>query len=212
MHTITALTAQQRRTDRVNVFLDGAYAFSLATAVALSLRVGDALSAAQIAALQAADQVAKGKELAVAQISRRPRSIAEISRYLKQKGYDSDAVAAIVADLQRVDLLDDAQFAQYWVEQRETFRPRSHMALAQELLQKGVDRSLVQTMLAGVDEEAAAYRAAESKARQLAHLPEETFQQKLGQFLQRRGFPYDIIRHVTNDLWRQLAADADVTP
>ena len=54
MHTITALTSQQRRTNRVNVFLDGEYAFSLALDVAARLRVGDSLSAEQIAALQAA--------------------------------------------------------------------------------------------------------------------------------------------------------------
>lgn len=212
MHTITALTSQQRRTNRVNVFLDGEYAFSLALDVAARLRVGDSLSAEQIAALQAADAVVRGKEQAVGLISRRPRSVAEIARYLNQKGYDAAAVDTIVADLQRVDLLNDDAFARYWVEQRETFRPRSHLALRQELMQKGVARDLITLVLADVDEETAAYRAAEPKARQWARLPEQAFQQKLGQFLLRRGFQYDIIKQVTNNLWRDLAADEDATP
>jgi SOS response regulatory protein OraA/RecX len=46
----------------------------------------------------------------------------------------------------------------------------------------------------------------EKKARQLAGRPEEQFKNSLSQFLQRRGFPYDIIRATTDELWTTIGA------
>ena len=55
---MTAVEPQQRRGGRrSNVYLDGEYAFSLATDVALELRAGDELSAEGTAALLERDQI-----------------------------------------------------------------------------------------------------------------------------------------------------------
>ena len=43
MKKITALTAQKRNPNRVNIYIDGEYAFSLARIVAAWLRVGQEL-------------------------------------------------------------------------------------------------------------------------------------------------------------------------
>ncbi|MCA9974790.1 MAG: hypothetical protein KC413_03535 [Anaerolineales bacterium] len=53
MGKITGLTTQQRDQNRVNVYLDGEYAFSLAVEVAIHLQVGQVLSPDEMAALQA---------------------------------------------------------------------------------------------------------------------------------------------------------------
>ncbi len=205
MAIITALTAQKRNKARMNVFLDDVYAFSLADIVAARLRVGQELSQAEIAAIQGQDEVEKARENVLRLLTYRPRSIAEVKRRLREKGFGDDAVEQAVERLEAVQLLDDYAFTQYWIEQRETFKPRSRIALRQELQQKGIERALIETLLADVDETAAARRAANKQSYRWAQLPEDEFKVKLGRYLQQRGFPYDIIREIMDETWQSLA-------
>lgn len=208
MGKITALTTQKRNPDRVNVYLDDAFAFGLATITAAYLRVGQTLSPAEIESLQGADLEEKAKNVALGYIEYRPRSIAETRQHLQKKEYPDDVIDRVVARLQTVELLNDATFAQYWVEQRETFKPRSKMALQLELRQKGIDRARIETAVAEVDEVAAATKAVEAKARRWQTLPKLEFKKKLGGLLQRRGFGYDIIREVSEALWEEFNNEA----
>ncbi len=204
MTKITALTAQKRHDDRVNVFLDGEFAFGLPLEYAVRLRVGQELTAEEVAELQAQDVLAGAQADAMRLIALRPRSTAEIRRHLLRKRIAEPQAGQIVSRLQEIDLLNDEDFARYWVEQRETFKPRSHLALRQELLQKGVQQDIIERVLAEVDELASAHRLAQQRALRWQHLPYEEFCAKMMQFLQRRGFNYDIIREVTDDIWRDI--------
>ena len=105
-------------------------------------------------------------------------------------------------------MLDDEAFARYWVEQREAFKPRSHLALRQELQKKGVNRAIIEAVLDEVDQTAAAQRAAIKQVHRYTHLTEIEFRNKLGGFLQRRGFPYEIIRQVIDELWEANSHDS----
>jgi regulatory protein len=209
MQTITALTVQKKNQDRVNVFLDGEFAFGLPLATAVHLKVGQSISQAEIAALQQEDLLDKAKQSAYRLLSYRPRSIAEVKRHLIRKGYEEDLVNTAVTQLISVDLLNDETFAAYWIEQREAFKPRSHLALSQELRQKGVSREIIEKALESVDETAAARRAAEKKARIWVDLSAEDFRAKMGRFLQRRGFHYGIINQIVKELWQSIVQERE---
>ena len=202
--TITALTAQKRNPDRVNVYLDGTFAFGLPAITAAGLKVGQTLSPEAIAALQHEDLVEKARQSAIRFIGYRPRSVMEVRRNLRNKDYDEPVIEHVLERLQAVELLDDVAFARYWVEQRETFKPRSQMALRLELQQKGVARDVIEKALVKVDETATARRAAEKQARRWLHLPEDAFRARLVGFLQRRGFNYGVIDEITNELWESI--------
>jgi regulatory protein len=201
---ITALQAQKRNRERLNVYLDGQYAFSLALNAAVGLRLGQQLSAEEIARLQTQDEYEKAKESALRFIGYRPRSIAEVRQNLRGKGVDDTIIEQVVTRLAELELLDDSAFARYWIEQRETFKPRSPLALRQELQQKGLDRQVIDEALAEVDATAAAQRAAEQQAGRWQHLDKESFYHKMAGFLQRRGFSYSIVREVTDEVWRHI--------
>ena len=207
MGKITSLSVQKRNQERVNVYIDDEFAFGLAYVAAARLRVGQELSPDEIVALQSQDTVEKAKESAYRLITLRPRSIAEIQQNLSKKGYDETVIEQIINRLVELDFLNDETFAQYWVEQRDTFKPRSHMALRQELQQKGISRSIIDQALTASDETAAARIAAEKKARQLTRYPEDEFKKKLGQFLQRRGFSYALINEIIDELWQETEQD-----
>ena len=117
---------QERRGGRrSNVYLDGRYAFSLTTDLAVQeLRVGDAISAGQYAALVVKDQQARCFDAALRFLGSRPRSEREIRDRLARHEFDVPVVDRVIERLRRIRLVDDAAFAAYWVEQRATHRPR----------------------------------------------------------------------------------------
>jgi len=207
MGKITALTIQKRNPNRVSVFIDDEFAFGLAAITAVSLKVGQTLTAADIETIHKADELENAKQSAIHFIEYRPRSITEVRRNLKKKGFDETAIETALTRLQEIGLLDDVAFANYWVEQRETFKPRSQMALRQELMQKGVDRAIIDEAIRMVDEEAAARKAAEKKLYSWRNLPEDQFKKKANSFLQRKGFSYSITKEITDELWEEISSE-----
>jgi len=118
-----------------------------------------------------------------------------------------EAIDTVVAELKQHRLVDDAAFAQYWVEQRQTFRPRGARLLRAELRSHGVATPDAQAAAAAVEPSADddAYRAAQRRARQWGALDERTFKTKSSQFLARRGFSWDTISPVVDRLWREIS-------
>ena len=204
MAVITDISVQKRNSDRVSIFLDGEFAFGLLASVAEELRLGQELSESEIKRLQRQEQFEQAKQNAFGLVSRRPRSEFELRTHLSRKHFEADVIEDVVLRLRELALLDDMAFAEYWVEQRESFRPRSHMALRQELYQKGISLEIIDQVLETVDEVAAAGRAAEKRAHQWAGLPKETFSEKMAGYLGRRGFSYEIINEITEKAWQAV--------
>jgi len=141
-------------------------------------------------------------------LAQRPRTEYEVRERLGRAGVDQAAIDAAVGQLRQHRLLDDAAFAQQWVEQRQVARPRGARLLRSELRQHGVEAATAEAAAAVVDDsaEADAYRAATRRAHQLAELDERAFKQRLGQFLARRGFDWDTIAAVVERLRSERSA------
>jgi regulatory protein len=209
---ITGLVAQKRNKERVNVYLDGEFAFGLAMIEALKLHKGQSLDDDEINRLRALDEIEVAHEAALRFLSYRPRSIAEVRQKLHEKELADEAIEQAIERLKAVRLLDDEAFARYWVDNREQFDPRSARALKSELRRKGVSDGDIRATVESVDEESAAYRAAQSQARRYHGQDGQVFRKRLGDFLLRRGFNYAIVRQVVNRLWNEHAASAGVDP
>jgi regulatory protein len=201
---ITALKYQKKDPDRVSVYLDGRFAFGLPAIVAARLKPGQVLSEAQVEALQAEGNQEKEYNRTLDYLSYRPRSRREIELYLQKRGAGQDQIEAIITRLERAGLLDDQAFAQFWVENRERFRPRGLRALRYELRNKGVSDEIIDLALEGVDAPESAYRSAAKKVRQLRDRDRRTFYRKMIEFLSRRGFAYEVAREVADRYWSEL--------
>jgi regulatory protein len=206
--TVTALRFQKRKKNRVNIYLDGQFAFGLAAIEAVRLRVGQTLSDEEIARLQRQDGVERAYERALNFLSYRPRSEAEVRRNLHKKNVEDEVVEVVVERLTRAGLLDDREFARYWVENRLQFNPRGARVLRQELWQRGVPDSIIADTLAGLDEEVAARKAADAGARRLAHLEPRDFRRRLGAYLARRGFSYAVIETLVEEMLEAACCEA----
>jgi len=141
-------------------------------------------------------------------LSYRPRSEFETRVWLGRKGYGGRAIESTLSTLKAKGLLDDLAFARFWRESRESSSPRSRAALRSELRRKGIDPDVVAEALDGVDEEAAAYRAAQKKAARLATVDHDDFRTRLSAVLRRRGFSYEVTEHTVNRLWQESVRNA----
>ena len=205
MNTVTVIETQMKRKGRVKVFLDRGLAFSLSLPVAaeVGLHKGQTLSLPEIERLKSADRLQSSLNSALRFMSPRPRSEAEIRARLNRHGFDADTIQQVLAKLREQGLVNDVAFAQFWRENRENFRPLSRRLIELELKQKGVDAETIAETTAGVDDEPGAYRAAQRKARSLAGLDYSSFRKRLGAFLKRRGFDYELVNRTIDRVWQE---------
>lgn len=207
MPIITALEVQKRDKARVNVYLDGEFAFGLTLIQAAQLRKGQELTDAQIASLRADDEVSRAYDHALRFLGYRPRSTSEVRKNLREKGYSDMAIEATLVKLNAQHYLDDEAFARYWVANRTEFKPRGARALRTELRQKGVADAIITAILAEHNAHDDAYRAAQQNMRRYKNKTKAEFKQKVGQFLLRRGFDYHTIQPVLVQLIDELVTD-----
>src|SRR5690349_18536791 len=203
MKKITAIEVQKRSPNRVNIYLDGEFAFGLARIVAAWLRTGQELSEEKIEQLQAEEARERAFQQAMLFLSYRARSESEIRQNLRKH----EIPEPILERLRRDGLANDNQFARAWVENRTTFRPRSRRLMAMELRQKGLGDEAVSAAVESVDDEALAYEAAQKRAPRFKSLEWNEFRKKLSDFLARRGFSYSVIAPVVTRIWNEAHKD-----
>ena len=207
---ITALKIQKRNTERVNVYLDGEYAFGLAKIVAIWLHIGQELDDAKIASLKDEDESEVAYQKALHFLSFRPRSEGEVRQRLAKQEYTESVIEATINRLKEQHFLGDQQFASLWVDNRSTFRPRSQRMLAMELRNKGVEEDVIFSALeTAEDDEVLAYQAGQKYVRRLAGLDWQNFRQRLTGYLGRRGFSYGIAAPVVRRLWAEFNSEED---
>ena len=217
MRKITALQVQKRNPNRVNVHLDGEYAFGLARIVAAWLQVGQTLDEKKIAELQDEDARERAMQQAMLFLSYRARSEKEIRDNLSKHEIPEAVIEDTLEHLRRNGLANDKNFADAWVENRSTFRPRGRRALSLELRQKGIDESTIKSALENVDEDALAYEAGQKKAGKLKGaalsvskgLDWNEFRKKMSDFLARRGFSYSVIASTISRLWSEIHPEGE---
>lgn len=209
MRKITALKAQKRNKNRVSVYLDGEYAFGVARIVAAWLRIGDELDEAGIEELKSKDGLEAAYQQALNFLSYRERSEAEIRKNLQGHDFDLDEIDQVISRLQRGALVDDRRFAQNWVENRSSFSPRGGRALRFELRKKKISDLIIDEVLQDLDEYALALNAAESRINRYQTRDWQEFRRKMGGFLSRRGFGYDVIGPVLEGFRKTIDEPTD---
>jgi regulatory protein len=206
---ITALEPQVNNPERINLYVDGRFLLGVNAAIVLQmgLRLDQELSPSQLDLLQSEEAEQRAVDRALNYLSYRPRSREEVRRYLRRKETPPEIIEAALARLDRLDFVNDRTFAGFWIESREQFSPRGARALKNELRMKGVERDVVDEMVNDEQDEERALRAGRKKAIALANAPNidfATFRNRLGSFLQRRGFGYQVTARTVRALWKEL--------
>ncbi len=204
MLTVTRLEPQKKKPQRINVYLDGEFAFGISRATAPWLAEGNQLSQQKINDLQEKDQFEGAYQRAINFLSYRVRSEKEIRQNLTKHEVLEDIIDRVVDRLRDASLVNDWDFASQWVENRVQFKPRGKRALSSELFQKGIGNEIIKDVLAELDEEELAYACARSRITKFTGMEKKAFQKKLSGLLTRRGFPYHVTKDVVGSLWKEM--------
>lgn len=212
---ITAITAQQKDHNRVNVMVDGAYRFSLDIFQVgeLGVKVGREYTEQELVELETESQFGKLYGRTLEYCMMRPHSAKEVRDYLYRKTrstktrsrrtgelVERPGVAQAVADrvydrLVEKGYVDDERFAHYWVENRSQTKGASQRKLRLELRAKGVEGSLIDRLLRETE------RSDESEIQKVIAKKQRLYpdRQKFIQYLMRQGFMYDDILAALDD-------------
>lgn len=208
MGIITALEVQKRNKKRVSIFVDDEYAFSLSLDQAALLHKGQQLSDEEVARLINDAAISAATDSAARFLAVRPRSEQEVRQNLAGKKIPEPVIDAALEKLSAFGYIDDRAFADLWVRDRETYKPTSPRALRYELRQKGISDAIIDEVIADLDPDDAAYRAAEGQVRRYRGLERREFRNKMSAFLQRRGFSFEAVRTTLRRLIAELDAES----
>jgi regulatory protein len=149
-----------------------------------------------------AEEFARAQAQLLRLLKTRPRSRGEVRVRLHQKGFSSEIIRQVLEMAVTRGWLDDEKFAKLWIEDRLISKPMSRKALQHELNEKGVDREMVAKLLEDLlmDEYAMARRLAAQRLTRHARDDWEAKHRKLVAFLRRRGFSFEIIKQVLQEL------------
>ncbi len=136
-------------------------------------------------------------------LSYRPRSEGEMRDWLRRRGFSNGVVQQAIIKLREQNLSDDFTFAQFWKDNRLSFRPKSKRLIGKELRDKKVAAEIVEQVIEDIDDEATAYELGRSRMSALARLDYPGFCRRLSAYLAYRGFSYQIIRDTAARLWQE---------
>lgn len=204
MSTITAIEAQKKRGNRRSIFVDGEFVAGVHEdiVVVLGLAVGQTFDRDRLVELLKAETARKARENAIRLINYRDRSVSEVRRRLVGDDFPQEVVDDVIDQLSRAGLLDDEKFSRDWVKARSASKPMGRTRLAWELRSRGVDAPTVDEALEAVDEAAECELARTVAAQKLKKMDcsDPLTRNRLGSFLRRRGFDWNVISRVMDEL------------
>ncbi|MGE0600841.1 MAG: regulatory protein RecX [Dehalococcoidia bacterium] len=152
------------------------------------------------------EQRVNAHEAALRLLSSRPRSENEMRTRLAMRGVEPSAIDDEVERLHSSGLLDDQKFAEAWVEDRKRASPRGKRMLRYELLGRGIDPAAAEQATSDVDDRETAMSLARARSRRAPVTSYEAFFAKVGGFLRRRGFDYEVTADATRQAWAEVLA------
>jgi regulatory protein len=162
-----------------------------------------------------ADPEAVAREVCLRLLTMSPRTRSQLAEALQRKNVPEDVAERVLGRFSEVGLIDDAAFAQSWVESRHRGRGLAGRALAAELRQRGVDDETVKEAVAALDPDQEESRARELVDRRLAStrgIDPVRRMRKLVGMLARKGYSPGLAYRVVKDALADEGADVEDFP
>lgn len=198
MPQITAIEPQKRKGGRFNVYVDGEFSFALSEKILAdeNLAVGQKITQQKIEKIILEYELSKILDKVYRFLSFRPHSKKEIENYLKRKKLGETEIKVVLKKLEKAGFINDLDFAKFFIESRVKFRPKGRHLLKAELIQKGIDKNLIEEVLDRIEisEVELAKAAISKKLPRFLKLPQLEAKNKIAQFLARRGFSWETIK------------------
>lgn len=211
--TITKMDIQTHDEDRMSIFLDGTFAFGLHQDIVVKhgLSTGQTLSVEEQRTLIDTDRIVRAKQRALDYLAYKPRTTEEVRRKLRKKEIPRAIIDTVIDQLTERGYLDDDEYARMYVQRRFSHKGYGPVRLQAELQKRGIDRPLAETaveeLFAEEDQLDAARRQAEARWPRITRRKDDPRKRRdsLYRYLKRRGFTYDVIREVIDEVEARTA-------
>jgi regulatory protein len=206
MPTITKITEQKRSPNRRNIFLDGKFAFGCNVNVVAKfrLRPGIQVSAEQVREIEFGEVKQECFDAAMRFLEQRLHSRSELYRKLARREWGDDVIEHVLDELTRLGYIDDERFAKTKAQSAAQHKQHGRRRAFIDLIRSGVKGDVADRALREVyndaDTLAIARQLAEKQAPRLRQLDPIVARRRLVGMLQRRGFDYDDIRPVVEEV------------
>jgi regulatory protein len=191
---ITSIKQQLKNPERVSIFVDSKYQFSLSLGelVKYKLKNGDEFTSGDIKKFKKISADGKLRARALEWLMNRPHSEREFRDYLYRKKVEPEQIESLVDEFSQKAYLDNAKFAA-WFTELQARRGKSDRAIRSELFKKGIGRETAdQTLEADAGDEAERLKGMIEKKRGLSRYKNDP--QKLMRYLVSQGFSWQLVK------------------
>ncbi len=193
---ISSIKQQIKNPQRVSVFVDGKYEFSLSLDELLQQRLKNnmELDKADIKKLKKISADGKLRISSLEWLLNRPHSEREFRDYLYRKKAEPELIESFVIEFSDKGYLDNQKFGEWFVDLQKR-HSKSDRAIRAQLFKKGLNRELIDGLLANEPgHELERLKELVEKKRNVPRYKNDTL--KFKQYLARQGFSFDSINEV----------------
>ncbi|MBS6006611.1 MAG: recombination regulator RecX [Clostridium baratii] len=206
MSKITKIETGKRNKERVNVYIDDEYAFSINMELVykFGLKVNEEVNKEKLIEISKSENLSKCKESALRTIERSYKTEKEIRDKLLAKEFDIETVDSTINFLIEYGFIDDSKFVSMYIKDR--IRTQGRNKIRYSLISKGVNKLLIEDAFSTLDRDDEMERAiilCEKKYLNISKREDDNFKikNKLTRYLLGRGYDYDIAKEVIKEVF-----------
>ncbi|CAM5533457.1 hypothetical protein GCM10010329_29030 [Streptomyces spiroverticillatus] len=158
------------------------------------------------------DPAEQARNICLRLLTGTPRTRKQLADALHKREIPQEVSDEVLSRFEEVGLIDDAAFADAWVESRHHGKGLARRALARELRTKGVDPALIDEAVGQLDsdqEEATARELVARKLRSTRGLERDKRLRRLAGMLARKGYPEGLAIRVVRQALEEEGEDTD---
>jgi regulatory protein len=205
MAKITKIEIQKRNKERVNIFLDGEYAFSLSAELVYKegLKINDEINSENLKSLAESESLIKCKESALRIIEKTYKTEKEMRVKLKLKGYDDNSINKSIQFLKEYNFINDNNYTKAFI--NDKLNSMGSQKIKYTLIQKGIAKEIVDDQLSNLSKESeknVAFNIARKKFNTIKNKETDKYKisGKLYRYLISKGYGMDVTSEVVKEI------------
>lgn len=205
MEQITKIEFLYGVRNRIKIFLDEEYAFTISKKWIERLNL---IENKEVDRQDLYDSVFKYEKQramnsAVYYLSRSDHSKAEMQKYLERREYFPEIIDEVMSKIQDYGYINDQRYANHLVESGAKVKGKSKRAIKYQMKEKGLDENTIEDALQGFNDEDEKINAMKVAKKYYAkNLEKNEFKRKASAALARRGYAWDVVKEVIDELSR----------
>lgn len=204
---VTKIETQKRNKEKVNIYVDNKYLFSLTLngLLASHLKEGSEITDSQIEELKIEDEPKLAFQHALNIISYSMKTEFELVKKLREKEFSEPAIEQAVQKLKGYKYIDDDIYVTMYIKTKAIPNNWGEQKIISKLLQKGVDINLIKQKieeLYSYDEKKNAITKVAEKYVEKLPIDEDILKkkQKLYRYLAGKGYSYELISFTVSSI------------